>query len=311
MNRFRNILTCVDLSSDEHAALTRAAGLARSNEAELCVVAAGEELPAWARPFLPAYVQRWEKSAQEGARERLDALIAPLRKEGLQVRSEVLLGRQPFVEIIREVLRGQHDLLVKDLQKVGTPERPAIGSTDMHLLRKCPCPVWLLRPDRGARFDRILAAVDPVPTEDPVRNGLNTKVLELATSLAVREDCKLYVVRAYEHIGEQILATELDTREISDYAERLQQIRLKNDRDFIARFENSVGEFEARFLFGDPGSMIIEVAETEKVDLIIMGTVAQTGIPGLLIGRTAETVLRQVRCSVLGVKPEGFVSPIG
>ena len=41
-----------------------------------------------------------------------------------------------------------------------------------------------------------------------------------------------------------------------------------------------------------------------------MGTVSRTGIAGLIIGNTAETILRSVRCSVLAVKPEGFVSPV-
>ncbi len=41
-----------------------------------------------------------------------------------------------------------------------------------------------------------------------------------------------------------------------------------------------------------------------------MGTVCRTGIPGLIIGNTAERVLDSVKCSVLTVKPAGFVSPI-
>jgi nucleotide-binding universal stress UspA family protein len=41
-----------------------------------------------------------------------------------------------------------------------------------------------------------------------------------------------------------------------------------------------------------------------------MGTVARIGIPGLLIGNTAETILDQLDCSVLAVKPPGFVSPV-
>ena len=46
------------------------------------------------------------------------------------------------------------------------------------------------------------------------------------------------------------------------------------------------------------------------VDLVVMGTVTHTGIAGFFIGTTAEDVLRQVDCSVLTVKPEGFESPV-
>ena len=37
---------------------------------------------------------------------------------------------------------------------------------------------------------------------------------------------------------------------------------------------------------------------------------AAVGIAGLFIGNTAETVLSGVRCSVLAIKPRGFVSPV-
>ena len=46
------------------------------------------------------------------------------------------------------------------------------------------------------------------------------------------------------------------------------------------------------------------------VDLVVMGTVGRTGLKGLIMGNTAETILRSVRCSVLAVKPEGFVTPV-
>jgi nucleotide-binding universal stress UspA family protein len=41
-----------------------------------------------------------------------------------------------------------------------------------------------------------------------------------------------------------------------------------------------------------------------------MGTVARTGISGFFMGNTAETILNQLDCSVLAVKPQGFVTPV-
>jgi len=55
---------------------------------------------------------------------------------------------------------------------------------------------------------------------------------------------------------------------------------------------------------------IPEIVKEEKIDLIMMGTVGRTGIPGLLMGNTAETVLNRIDCSVLAVKPEGFITPV-
>jgi nucleotide-binding universal stress UspA family protein len=41
-----------------------------------------------------------------------------------------------------------------------------------------------------------------------------------------------------------------------------------------------------------------------------MGTIARGGLVGMIMGNTAERVLRDLRCSVLALKPEGFASPV-
>jgi nucleotide-binding universal stress UspA family protein len=45
-------------------------------------------------------------------------------------------------------------------------------------------------------------------------------------------------------------------------------------------------------------------------DLVVMGTVARTGIPGFIMGNSAEAILSQIDCSVLAIKPPGFTSPV-
>jgi universal stress protein E len=52
------------------------------------------------------------------------------------------------------------------------------------------------------------------------------------------------------------------------------------------------------------------LAKRIKADLIVMGTVVHTGVPGFIIGNTAETILNQIDCSVLAIKPSGFISPV-
>lgn len=61
---------------------------------------------------------------------------------------------------------------------------------------------------------------------------------------------------------------------------------------------------------GEPEDVIPEFVVAHGIDLVIMGTVARSGIAGLLVGNTAERVLRKLPCSVLAVKPDGFVSPV-
>ena len=59
-----------------------------------------------------------------------------------------------------------------------------------------------------------------------------------------------------------------------------------------------------------PADIVIEHAASERIDSLVMGTLARTGIAGLVNGDTVKTVLSRLNCSVLAVKPGGFVSPV-
>jgi universal stress protein E len=52
------------------------------------------------------------------------------------------------------------------------------------------------------------------------------------------------------------------------------------------------------------------MAKRLEADLVVMGTVARTGIPGFAMGNTAETILSQLDCSVLAIKPPGFATRV-
>ena len=60
--------------------------------------------------------------------------------------------------------------------------------------------------------------------------------------------------------------------------------------------------FEHMLLVGEPAHAIVEAAEKENVDLIVMGTHGRTGLTRLLMGSVAEAVVRRAKCPVLTVK---------
>ena len=67
---------------------------------------------------------------------------------------------------------------------------------------------------------------------------------------------------------------------------------------------------QLHLLKGSARKEIPALAKRLQVDCIVMGTVARTGIPGFIMGNTAETILEQIDCSVLALKPPGFVTPV-
>lgn len=69
-------------------------------------------------------------------------------------------------------------------------------------------------------------------------------------------------------------------------------------------------EYSTELLKGEPEDLIPATITDTKIDILIMGTVARTGISGFIIGNTAENILQKIDCSLLALKPQGFVSPV-
>jgi nucleotide-binding universal stress UspA family protein len=60
---------------------------------------------------------------------------------------------------------------------------------------------------------------------------------------------------------------------------------------------------------GDAAAIILDLAEREAVDLIVMATHGRTGIPRWVYGSVAEKVLQAARCPVLLVRPQPSSTP--
>ena len=55
---------------------------------------------------------------------------------------------------------------------------------------------------------------------------------------------------------------------------------------------------------------ILHAILNDQYDLLVMATIARSGLAGFLMGNTAERLLPQVTCSVLAVKPDDFKCPV-
>ncbi|MFW5654173.1 MAG: universal stress protein [Roseicyclus sp.] len=313
MQRFKSILAVLPEDSLAEVAFERAVHLARVNGAALTLVDLVDAPPGELARMLAAFSGGGATEIAEDVlayhRGRLAKFAERARAEGVEV-SEAVLQGVAFVEVVRMVLREGHDLVIKGA--TAAPHgRGVLKGLDMHILRKCPCPVWMLMGAGDRSFDRILAAVD-ADAEGP-RASLDRLVLDLATSMAGLEGAEIHVAHAWSLLEEQALrhgrytsGRQGDVDNLVEHERARAEARMKA---LMAGYPQ-VPKSHQHLIKGPPGDVIADFAEAEKVDLIVMGTVGRTGLAGFIMGNTAETILRAVRCSVLAVKPEGFESPV-
>lgn len=307
MKRFKNILLSYECDKNTR---DRAAALAKENHARLTVLQVVKDLPTrWQQIQTGQTSLDLKKLAMKEYEARLQEFIAPIQQEGLKVSTKVLVGT-PFLEIIRDVIRHKRDLVITTAEGTagGLTER-LFGSTSLNLMRKCPCPILIMKPSRRKRFTRVMAAVDPDP-EDETRNALNATILQLASSVAALDEAALHVAHAWTFHGEHLLRRPGQVPEAE--IRRIVQEEATRHQAMIDALLAKHSDVQAKvhMLKGTAEAVITEVARKEKIDLLVMGTVCRTGIPGLFIGNAAESILGQVDCSVLTVKPAGFQSPV-
>jgi universal stress protein E len=322
MQRFKNILCVVSATLKDNVALKHAAELAENNQASLTVVEVIDEIPPntklLKRIFSPEDLQA--KIVIEH-QKILNMLIAPLDRM-IKIKSKVLTGIS-FLVIIHEVLRNRHDLVLKMAEDGGLLNR-VFDSNDMHLLRKCPCPVWLVKPKSPKTYQRILAAVDvddSYPSEElSTRHLLNLQIVEMASSLALSVSAELHIVNAWDAIGEGAMRYGFIHKpedEINIYIEEIRQQQNHNLNALMDEVTDKLGRDTLEYikpkmqlLKGHPRKCVPEFARKIEADLVVMGTVARTGVSGFFMGNTAESILNQLGCSVLAAKPPGFVTPV-
>ena len=312
MRRFKNLLfICVGKARDKRA-LEQALSLTRGNRARLTIAEVIPELPRDFKALMTSVaLPGLQELIVQGRKEQLQQLIAPFRGRKIKVTAKVL-GGTPSVEIIREVLRKKHDLVILAASPKQGREGSALSSTASSLQRQCPCPVFVLKPVRRKRPAPVLAAVDPRPSDDE-RDTLNATIMELATSLAEMESSELHVIHTWRLFGESILRgprVKMPAGDLNRIAHSVRDEQRHRLAELLGRFDIEDPKHRVHFLKGDPTNRILEVARKRRVGLIVMGTVCRTGLAGFFIGNTAERVLSQVDCSVLTVKPPGFVSPV-
>lgn len=309
MKSFRNILFVSHGVLDEADALRQALRLVHRNDAKLTALVVCPTYPSALAQYRGKF---FEFMKQELARtiETARLSVMPDRTD-LAVSIHVVCESTPVVHLIQRVIRDEHDLVIKEADS-GTNQE-GFRAFDMELLRKCPCPVWLCRPNSKSPHEtRVGVAIDPDSSE-PAGRDLSIRLLTLARSLADSCSGELSVISCWDFEFEEYLRRSVWTsvpvetvRAVVAGAHREQRRTLNTLLDTAGMTRNHRVHLER----GQPDAVIPKLVEQLDIDILVMGTVARTGIPGFFIGNTAENILDHIHCSLLALKPAGFISPV-
>lgn len=306
MKRFKNILVAIDTRFDSHPIVDEAVEIALHNGASLKIVDVTPEFPWIARLTMKDYEHMRELITKE-KQEALDSLVGPIREKEIAVETRVLHGKTS-VEIIREVLRADHDLVLRVNKGQGSRRQGFFGNTGIRLLRKCPCPVWLVKPDK-TKFQHVLGCID-TSTGEELDAELNEEVFDLAKTISHYHSGDFSILQTWSVMSEQFLGRRMehDAFDKMVLSNRDQTKKLLDK--FLRKHDSNVDAANVHLIKGEAADGISRFIHDNDVDLVVMGTVARSGVSGVVMGNTAEQIISDMECSVLALKPSNFVSPI-
>lgn len=307
MKRFKNILYVFHINQDNEVGLKRAAITAALNNAKLTIMVAKEK--------------------SNTSNVNLDKLSNTIinyvnddicRREGYP---EALINNHniifthgiPRIDVIEIVCKHHFDLVITEPDSVSGLKKFFYGTTTLSLIRKCPCPVWVVKPEIKTPYRKIMAAIDP-SSNNTHTDELCQTILEISTSMSERNKAECHIVHAWHNESEvglgnpffgQTTRDEIQHEIFVDESQHKKHFEEMLEKHLIAS-----DQAIPHLLSGEIRQTLTNFAHDNDIDLIILGSHEKDHANGILLGSTAETLIDQAECSILVIKPSNFQCPV-
>lgn len=297
MNKTPHFIIAIDFSPSCRNALREAARRASLDGATLTAVHVMNE-------FLVHELKQAMMADQATVRadwlERLKKFVTD-SEVGADIHAEVRIGH-PFTELVEACRAHAADLLIMGAK--GSKNEPhRVGAITAKCVRKAPVDVLVVRDESQSPFQKIVTCVD--------FSENSAKAVRRALHLARQDGASLDCL----HVYQSALALSLD---YGSFAPALPVVpdtgaveHWRRDLDgFLAPLVQEVGGVTTTPLVKEHVNIreaILQHVEECHASLVVLGTRGKSGLRELLIGTTAETIVQHAPCSILAVKPDGFV----
>ncbi|PYI87539.1 MAG: hypothetical protein DMF03_13175 [Verrucomicrobia bacterium] len=299
--QIRNVLIPIDFSESSLHAIECALPLIKRLGADLHLVHVfAPDYPLVSMTTIPLIVPELEIGSR--LRRQLKDVAGKYSIEFRRENIHALKGR-PFEEICRLARDRGIDLIVTSTRGNTGLKHLVLGSTAERIVRYSPCPVLIIRPfdrkkkaGRNARrelnFGKILVPID--------FSECSIKGLAYAKALAKQFRSKLVLLHSVA-LQYYIAADEYARYDFPLVIKQVEKRSRDQMRNLIEKTDWDGIEVESSLQIGHAGEQICARAIDHGADVIVTSTHGRTGFKHVLLGSTAEYVVRHASCPVLVV----------
>jgi universal stress protein E len=222
-----------------------------------------------------------------------------LRQKGFGVSSQQAWKNSLHKTIIAVQQEQGCGLVIKQHSPDNPLLKTFLPSEDWKLLRFCPCPVLIVKSTDSWQGGVILAAID-AGNSDVNHRVLHAGIVGHGHDIAQMVGGTLHIISAHP------CAELLSADPVYHLRDSIHAMYLEHCRALQAEYK--VSDERLHIEEGPAESLIPSVAERLSVALIVIGSVARSGLSGALLGNTAENILDSLSADVLVLKPDDIIS---
>ena len=302
MTQYQNILVVIDPDQDDQPALRRAVYLNQRLGGKITAFLAIYDLSYELTTALAT--EERESMRQEMIQQRTEWLRYQARvylESGIDIALKVIWHNRQQEAILQEIETGCYDLVLKMAHQYDRLESVIFTPTDWQILRKSPCPVWMVKDQPWPDQATAVVAVN-LASDDQQHDDLNRKLVRETQALASQvNQTAVRLVGAYP-ITPINLAIELPDFDAQSYSDAVRGQHLLAMKALRQPF--SIGSAETYVEQGEPEEVIPDIAAKLNAGVVVLGTFGRTGFSAAFLGNTAEQVIDHLRCDLLVIRPD-------
>jgi len=280
------LFVIIDPTIEQQPALVRAADIAGIAGGHIHVFCAVYEND------LSRYASRRDAKykVRHRAMDKVDKLIKPLVNDRVTVDTEVIWNENWYQSAAHACARVGADIMIKSTYSHAKNLGALRKRSDYYLLRHNSCPVLLTQSAKPCSYQRVLAAI-AIEDSDHRHDDLNNLVISNAQRICRMTGGELHVVAALEGSPDiaDLLSFLIDEDDEALSAEQMINLRF------------GIEAGKVHLDYGSAKQVIVETVKQTESQLLVMGTVARSGISAAVIGNTCEKVLDQLSIDILTV----------
>ncbi|MBT3531606.1 MAG: universal stress protein [Gammaproteobacteria bacterium] len=199
--------------------------------------------------------------------------------------------------IIDKAQEIKPDVLLKSTHHHAMMERSVVSNTDWRLIRKCSCPVLLVKPNDWKANGSVVVAVDPFHRKSE-QTDLDHRLLNYAELAANLLEQTPHVFHSFFPFVSTMFPLG---SEASDGLESMKKEHWEKLKDVLE--SHNIEKENVHLSAGEIVPHLTKYLDSVDANILVVGALSRNFIERAIVGNTAEKILEDSPCDLLVIKP--------